>query len=128
MKKTGKLQKIVIVEIVIFILVIIFFWAEEIFDLPHLLLNSEPTPVNYQESLIETLLFTLLFGFLVYYTTKISLQMRKLESYIRICAVCHKIYIAGRWLPLDEYFNKYADKKTSHGLCDDCIKMYRKDM
>lgn len=40
------------------IIVIAFVWGIEIFDLPHNLLGAESTPINWEESLIETI-FTL---------------------------------------------------------------------
>lgn len=126
MKSKDTIRKIVLIEIIIFLLIIVFIWAEEIFDLPHMFMNAEPTPVNYEESLLETIVFTVIFGFLVYHTTRILIKMRNLESYIRICAGCNKIYIDGKWVSLEEYFNVYAHKKTSHGLCDDCMKYYKK--
>jgi len=39
-----------------FILLCIFTWLNEILDLPHLLLGAPGTPVNWRESLIETVL------------------------------------------------------------------------
>ncbi|MDH7553315.1 MAG: hypothetical protein GYA16_08485 [Spirochaetes bacterium] len=126
MKPKDTIRKIIVIEIVVFLLIIVFIWAEEIFDLPHLLLNAEPTPVNYEESLIETFIFTAIFGFLVYHTIRLLIRLRNLESYVRICAGCNKIYVEGRWVALEEYFNRYANKKTSHGLCDDCRKYYKK--
>lgn len=126
MKQKDTLGKIVIFEIIVFLCIILFIWAEEIFDLPCLLLNAEPTPINYQESLLETFIFTAIFGFLLYYTIKIFLKIKNLESYVRICAGCHKIYVDGKWVALEEYFNEYSNKKTSHGLCDDCRKYYKR--
>lgn len=128
MKKSNSIRKIIIIEIIVFLLIIIFIWAEEVFDLPHLLMNAEPTPVNYEESLMETFIFTVIFGFLIYHTMRILLKLRTLESYVRICAGCHKIYIDGKWVSLEEYFNQHGNKKTSHGLCDDCRKYYKKAM
>ena len=89
MKRSDLLQKIVVIEIIIFILVIAFLWVEEIFDLPYLLLNAEPTPVNYKECMMETVVFILIFGLLIFYSANVTLQISKLESFIRICASCH---------------------------------------
>ncbi|MGQ9843285.1 MAG: hypothetical protein ACUVRK_06930 [Spirochaetota bacterium] len=127
MKKKDSIRKIIAIEMIVFLLIIIFIWVQEIYDLPHLLLNAEPTPVNYEESLIETIFFTVIFGFLIYHSIRILMKIRSLESYIRICAGCNKIYVDGRWIPLEEYFNVYAQKKTSHGLCDDCRKYYKRN-
>ncbi|MCX8124608.1 MAG: hypothetical protein N3F66_10670 [Spirochaetes bacterium] len=123
MKNRNVIRKIVIVEIIAFFIVISFLWSEELFDLPYLLLNAEPTPVNYQESFLETIIFTIVFGVLVYHTVKVLLKLKRLESYIRICASCHKIYVEGKWIPLEKYFDSYVNRKTSHGLCDDCRKV-----
>ncbi len=48
-----------------FALVVIFIWGNEIADLPHLLLGAPQTPVNWQESIIETF-FALIFGGIAY--------------------------------------------------------------
>ncbi len=126
MEQKDTIRKIVVIEIIVFLLIIVFIWAEEIFDLPHMLLNAEPTPVNYEESFMETFIFTVIFGFLIYHTIKILMKIRNLESFVRICSGCHKVYVNGRWVLLEEYFNSYANKKTSHGLCDDCKNYYKK--
>jgi len=120
MKNKYTLKKVVIIEFIVFLLLIMFFWIEEIFDLPYIIFNEEPTPINYVESLMETVVITIVFGILLYQTIKINLSMEKLESYIYVCARCHKIFINGEWISLDKYFNEYANKKTSHGLCDVC--------
>jgi diguanylate cyclase (GGDEF)-like protein len=39
-----------------FVAVIAFSWASEIIDLPHLLLGAPSTPVNWQESLLESVM------------------------------------------------------------------------
>ncbi len=126
MKQIDTIRKIIIIEIAVFLLIIMFIWAEEFFDLPHLLFNAEPTQVNYEESLLETFIFTAIFGFLVYHTIRLLIKIRNLESYVRICAGCNKIYVDGKWISLEEYFNSYIHKKTSHGLCDDCRKYYQR--
>lgn len=42
-----------------FMIVLAFIWGVEVYDLPHYLLGAESTPINWKESLIETL-FTLI--------------------------------------------------------------------
>ncbi len=37
-----------------FVVVILFTWLVEIFDLPHLLLNAPSTPINWKESILES--------------------------------------------------------------------------
>jgi len=41
-----------------FVLLCILVWLDEILDLPHLLLGTPPTPINWREALIETVLIT----------------------------------------------------------------------
>jgi hypothetical protein len=36
--------------------IIALIWPDEIADIPHVILGAEPTPVNWQEALLETLL------------------------------------------------------------------------
>ena len=51
---------------VMFLVGIFFVWGNEVWDLPHLLLNAPGTPVNVPESVFETIFFTL-FGSIVYH-------------------------------------------------------------
>ena len=44
-----------------FVVVVLFVWASEVFDLPHLLMRAPNTPINWQESLLESVV-TILAG------------------------------------------------------------------
>jgi diguanylate cyclase (GGDEF)-like protein len=49
-----------------FFVVILFIWGNEVFDFPHTLLRAPKTPVNWQESIIETV-FAALFAAMSYF-------------------------------------------------------------
>ncbi|MFH2051660.1 MAG: hypothetical protein ABIK96_04250 [bacterium] len=41
-------------EVLAFSAIILMIWIDEIIDVPHVLLDAEATPVNWRESLLES--------------------------------------------------------------------------
>jgi PAS domain S-box-containing protein len=59
-----------------FLLLCIFNWANEIFDIPHWLLGARPSPINWQEAAIETVMIVLV-GFFCVSRLVLSARARK---------------------------------------------------
>jgi hypothetical protein len=48
------------------------------------------------------------------------LAYESLEGFLRVCAWCRKIGHEDEWLPLEEYFDRHLDTKTTHAICPGC--------
>jgi len=66
-----------------FVLLCILMWLDEILDLPHLLLGAPPTPINWREALIETVLITAVGLFAVSRLIRDITERKRAEEEIR---------------------------------------------
>lgn len=124
--KTFISKKVLSYEITAFASVIVFIWFNEVFDLPYVLLGAETTPVNWRESIFETLIMTS-FGLVIIRNTKALFQrMKYLEGLLPICSSCKQIRDKqGKWQQIETYIHKRSEIRFSHGLCPHCaIKLY----
>ena len=85
------IKYIIKIETAGFILLALFQWIIEIFDIPSILTGMKPTPINYGESIIESII-VLLAGFFVVSSTRLIInRVKLLEGMLPICASCKKI-------------------------------------
>ncbi|MBW1849234.1 MAG: hypothetical protein JRJ27_19375 [Deltaproteobacteria bacterium] len=103
-------------------------WANEIFDLPNRLLGAPPTPVNYEEALLESgivICIMILFAFISF---RLGKHIKYLEGLTVICENCKKIRIQNEWVPIEKWLSRETDIHFSHGLCTECLKeLYPKE-
>jgi hypothetical protein len=122
------MRGIVLCEMVGFGILGIFLWLDELMDLPHHLLKAPATPVNWRESLIESLFLVALALFVIISTVRLIRRIRYLEGTIPICASCHKVRINEKWTPVEVYVTRHSEARFSHGICPECsIKLYGED-
>ena len=62
-----------------FVLLAILVWLDEILDLPHLLLGGPPTPVNWGEAIMETILLAIV-GALLFQLSRDVIARRRAEA------------------------------------------------
>ena len=74
-------KKIILFEYAGFAVMILFLWLDEIMDFPHHLFGSKPTPVNYTESLFETVMILLLALLVILGTRKILSRIEHIAMY-----------------------------------------------
>ncbi len=121
MTNLKKPRRIMLFENIGFIAVILLSWANEFFDLPRRVFGGH-TQVNWRESAMETLLVLIVWGSVHVVTKKLLARLYYLEGFLRVCAWCRKIGQDDAWLPLEEFFSKGFDVKTSHGICPACAE------
>ena len=109
-------------EIVGFTLVLTVIWLNEIVDLPGLLLGAEPSPINWRESLIESLLIITLGTIVVYRSWKQLGELYKISGFLPVCANCKRIRLNDEWIPLETYMYEINNTPVSHGMCPSCMK------
>jgi hypothetical protein len=101
-------------------------WIDEIFDLPHSFLGAEPTPINWRESLFESILVSILGLVVVCYTRRLFQKISCLEGILPICSYCKRIRDdQGAWQRMEEYISDKSEAEFSHGICPECAnKIY----
>ena len=113
-------RKILFYEIVGFVLVVFLLWADEIFDVPHTVFRALATPVNWVESLTETV-YVLLLGIVIILVTWRDLdKIKYLEGFLPVCSFCKKIRVGNDWIPIEDYLSEHSEAVLSHGFCPEC--------
>ena len=119
-------RRLVLFEMGAFLVFICFIWVSELVDFPHRFLGAAPSPVNWRESLFETLMILPLALVVVSFTRKVIERMRYLEGLLRVCSHCRKVADEdGQWQELEGFIQKRSDARFTHGLCPTCaMKLY----
>lgn len=76
-------SKIIAISISGFILVALLIAANEIFDIPALVFNAPPTPVNWVEIGIEIFFILMVGAFIIFYISKLELEHKRAEKELR---------------------------------------------
>jgi len=97
-------------------------WANEIFDLPHVLFGAAPTPVNLVEAGLETALVVVVAVSCVFILRRGMRYVRYLEELTVICSGCHQVRVDRSWIPLEQWVGERMQIVLSHGLCEDCLR------
>lgn len=124
--KTLLSKKVLSYQLMAFAAMIALIWLDEIHDLPHGLLGGISTPVNWRESLFETMIIAPL-GLIIIRNTRILFnRMQYLEGFLHICSSCKKICNEqGNWQQIEEYIHERSEARFSHGICPRCAeKLY----
>jgi hypothetical protein len=124
MKKSSLEKKIRLVESVGFATVVIFIWIDEVLDLPHHIFGAAATPVNWSESVIETLVVVALGYVILQLTGRILKRMKYLEGLLPICSFCKKVRVGTEWVPVEKYVEERSDADFSHGCCPECAEKH----
>ncbi len=125
-QKNSVPHRVILYEIFAFIAIILFIWVVEVFDFPRLLFRCPATPINWHESLFETIAISLLALVIIYNTNKIFHRMKYLEGILPVCASCKKIRDEnGQWHQIETYIHERSAIDFSHGICPECCnKIY----
>ena len=116
-------KRLIAYEIIGFVFIIVFIWLDELMDIPHLLFGTESTPVNWSESLFESIVIAVLGAVIVIHTKKMLQRMKYLEGILPICASCKKIRDdKGHWHQIESYIRDKSEAEFSHGICPECGK------
>jgi hypothetical protein len=121
MTSFKKPQRILWYENIGFLAIIVLSWGNEFLDLPRHVFGGD-TRVNWRESVMETILVLVVWVSVHVVTKKLLARLYYLEGFLRICAWCRKVAHGDEWLPLEEYFERGFNIRTSHGMCSDCAK------
>ncbi len=124
MTKKTLIERVLAYEIMGFGAIIVFLWANEIFDLPHVLFRVPATPINWAESLFESVLVVLAALPILAFTRHFLRRIRYLEGFLLFCAGCKRVRVEGKWIAVDLFIRNQSAAEVSHGLCPDCLQQY----
>jgi hypothetical protein len=116
---------IVAYEVVGFIAIIALSWTNELLGLPSLIFGSDHLG-GWHESLLETAIILVVAIPMVALTRRLVDRLYYLEEFLRLCAWCRKLHMNNEWIPVEEFFQRKFDTRTSHGICPACKAEQRK--
>ena len=120
MSKSALATQILIFEAVGFILVLGLLWLNEWLDLPRWLLGAPATPINWRESVLESVLVLVLGAGTLSWTRHIVARLRYLEGFVRICMNCKRVQVGDTWVPIEVYVIDHSEAVLSHSVCPEC--------
>lgn len=124
-KRMG--TRIIVAETIGIMAIILLLWLNELIDLPHLIFGSGTTPVNWHESLMETIVVLILGAALLMFTRHSINRIKYLEGFLSMCASCKRIRVNDTWIPLEEFLSTHSNTVLSHGLCPHCLQRFIDD-
>lgn len=127
MKKYILTQKLISIEIIGFLIGILFIWLDEFIDIPHHIFGAPDTPVNWREAVFESSILIIICIIAISTTVKLMKQIKYLEGFLPVCSFCKKIRVGKEWVPIEDYISKKSDAKFTHSLCPDCGKIHYKE-
>jgi hypothetical protein len=120
MTKAQFSKKIVVAELIGFILVITILWLDELLDLPHRFFGAPTTPINFVESIFETVIVLVLAALVIFSIRALLKRISYLEGILPVCSFCKKVRADNRWVPIDSYIRDHSEADFSHSMCPQC--------
>ncbi|RJP92466.1 MAG: hypothetical protein C4518_07390 [Desulfobacteraceae bacterium] len=120
MTKEEFTKKIIKFECWGFLIIIVILWLDEILDIPAVVFGGQATPINYTESLFETVLVVGLATLVMIMTRQLLERIQYLEGILPVCMFCKKIRKEDQWVPIENYIRDHSAAEFSHSLCPDC--------
>lgn len=122
-RKKDITRRVILYEAMAFLTIILLIWLDEILDIPHAMLGGEATPINWRESLFESIAIILLAVVTLGITRQVFKKMKYLEGILPVCASCKKIRDdKASWHQIEEYIRDRSAVDFSHGICPDCAR------
>jgi hypothetical protein len=122
-------KRVVTYEISAFLITIAIIWLDEILDIPSLLWGAPRTPINWSESLFESVAIVILAALIIHITLKLFNKMNTLEGLLPICAGCKRIKDdQGAWKQIETYVRDRSEAEFSHGICPECARKLYPDI
>jgi len=119
--KYKNFRFIIVIEVTAFLFLLLIIWLNEILDLPHYLFGFPGTPLNWVESIMESVLIIMVAIFTIKITYGHLSRISYLEKFIVICSGCKKVKINNKWINIEEYIHAETKTDFSHGICEECM-------
>jgi len=122
LKKKQFIKRIIGIEIVGFLSAILIIWIDELADLPHIIFGVLATPVNYSESIFESIVIAMLGILIILLTHGILQRLNYLEGILPVCSFCNKIRTNEGWIQIESYISQHSEADFSHSVCPQCAE------
>ena len=116
-----KIKMVLYTEFLGFLMIILVLWANEVLDIPYEFFGSEPTPVNYVEAIIESVLVFLLGFYVMFISWFVFVGLDSGTNKQQICPLCKKIKTGDIWSVFPEDDKTLPIKDMEKNLCPECF-------
>jgi voltage-gated potassium channel Kch len=120
------LRGLIVAEAIAFGLSVAVIWLDEWLDLPRLFFGDPASPARFREAGVESAGIVVGGILAVSATVALFRRLRRLESYIAICAWCREVHVDGRWMKFEEFLLLQADLRATHGICEECAEKLKR--
>jgi hypothetical protein len=124
MSKNLITRNVITFEFIVFGILVALLWTDEIFDIPHAVFGAKATPINWAESILETVLVLALCIVIVSLSWWFLKRIKYLEGLLSVCSFCKKVRVGKEWIPIEQYIQEHSEADFSHGLCPQCAEKY----
>lgn len=125
--KLDALTRVAFWQMAAFVMMILYFWVDEMLDLSTLWFGGEPRPFNIYRACIATV-GIILVAIVAIGNTYVQ-EKRIISGFLTVCADCRKVRVAGDvWENLDEFISEHSVALISHGLCPECYGRMEKEL
>ncbi len=122
--KNRSMESVFLWQISILSIFLTLTFANEVLDLPHLVLGDQATTWSQRsgEISIEAIIFIAVIALEIFLFRKLIRRIKILEGFLPICAGCKKIRTRDQWQQIENYISENSLVQFSHSLCPDCQK------
>jgi hypothetical protein len=110
-----------------FTMIILLTWVNNLLSLPYHLFGASYHS-DWRGSILETEVVILVWVIVHRLTRRVLTRLHYLERMLRMCAWCRKMNDGDEWVPMEEYFSRKFDSRTSHGMCPTCAASMRAEI
>ena len=114
-------RRILALEFAGFQFVLLVILLDEFFDLESRLRGQPIQPINWFHFLLETGSVVVLMVVVMASTFWLFREIRRLESFVMVCAWCKKVRHEGQWISLERFLELHHESEASHGMCPECF-------
>jgi hypothetical protein len=109
-------------QMMVFVVLICFVWANEALDLPHRVFGTDPDGLNiYRGFLLSAAIIT---AAIIAVGHTYERQKAVLQKMLMTCVYCHRVmHDDGSWEHVEEYFLRAYPMDMERGACPDCESM-----
>ncbi|WP_028581298.1 hypothetical protein [Desulfogranum japonicum] len=118
-------RKVLILEWAAIVLIISILWIDEILDIPYVLLGGTETPINWRESLFESIIILCLGLFFIRLSQQLLARLDHLARLVPVCASCNKVCDEKEfWEIIEKSVEEYTKREFVYGMCPECVEKY----
>lgn len=123
MEKSSRILKVIVYQNIGFLAILTLCYLDDLLRLPLLIFSDHPVFVLYRRSSFEMLLIFAVWFLVSMSTRRVLDRIRFLEKFTRVCAWCRRVNHQGRWMLWEDFIHQGFDTPTSHGICQDCLRV-----